>query len=147
MAKRIERTRRVFFDTLTPPPVESLSDWADRRRVLAAAGSAEAGPYRTARVPALQEIQDAIGDPTIPDIVVMKSAQAGMTEVLVNAILRTVDVAPVPTLYVMPTLEMSHALMRTRIRPALERMPELAGKVRSRAMMHLDVDGAPIEVV
>ena len=147
MAKRITRTRAVFFDTLAPPPVETLSTWADRRRVLAAAGSAEPGTFRTARNPAVREIQDAIGDPRLEQVVVMKSAQAGLTEVLANAILRTIDVAPIPTLYVMPTLEMAAALMRTRIRPALELVPELAAKVRGRAMMHLDVDGAPIEVV
>jgi phage terminase large subunit GpA-like protein len=146
--RRITRPPRdVFFSTLSPPPAETLSMWADRRRILAASGSAEAGPYRAARTPALVEIADAISDPTIEEIVVMKSAQAGLTELLVNAILRAIDVAPVPTLYVMPTLEMAQALMRTRVRPALELMPELAGKVRGRTMMHLDVDGAPIEVV
>ncbi len=139
--------REAFFATLAPPPVETLSAWADRRRILAASGSAEAGPYRSVRTPALVEIADVISDPTIEQVVVMKSAQAGMTEVLVNALLRTIDVAPLPTLYVMPTLEMAQALMRTRIRPALELMPELAAKVRGRAMMHLDVDGAPVEVV
>lgn len=145
--KRTEQPRRAFFETLSPPPSESLSSWADRRRILAAAGSAEPGSYRTSRVPALREIQDTISDLTIDQVVVMKSAQAGMTEVLVNATLRTIDVAPVPTLYVMPTLDMAQALMRTRIRPALEFLPDLAAKVRGRAMMHVDVDGAPIEVV
>jgi len=145
--RRIARSRDAFFATLAPPPVETLSTWADRCRVLAAAGSAEPGMYRTARNPAVREIQDAISDPTVEQVVVMKSAQAGLTEVLVNKILQTIDVAPIPTLYVMPTLEMGSALMRTRIRPALELAPELAAKVRGRAMMHLDVDGAPIEVV
>ncbi len=101
--RRIARSRAAFFGALAPPPVESLSTWADRRRVLAAAGSAEPGMYRTARNPAIREIQDAISDPTLAQVVVMKSAQAGLTEVLINAILRTIDVAPVPTLYVMPT--------------------------------------------
>jgi phage terminase large subunit GpA-like protein len=144
---RLGRSRAAFFDVLAPPSTETLSAWADRRRVLAASGSAEPGLYRTARVPALREIQDAIGDPTVEQVVIMKSAQAGITEILVNAMLRTIDVAPTPTLYVMPSLEMASALMRTRIRPALEQMPELAAKVRSRTIMHVDVDGAPIEVV
>ena len=77
----------------------------------------------------------------------MKSAQCGMTELLVNAVLRTIDCAPVPTLLVEPSLEMASALMRTRIRPALELMPALAAKIRGRTQMHLDVDGASIEVV
>ena len=127
--------------------VETLSAWADRKRVLAASGSAEPGMYRTSRVPYLREFQDALSDPTVEELVVMKSAQAGVTEVLVNALLRTIDLAPTPTLYVMPSLEMASALMRTRIRPALDQMPELAAKVRSRTIMHVDVDGAPIEVV
>ncbi len=146
-AKRITKSKAAFFDTLSPPPVESLSTWADTRRILAAAGSAEPGMFRTSRNPAIREIQDAIGDPTVEQIVVMKSAQSGLTEVAANAMLRTIDVAPIPTLYVMPTLEMAQALMRTRVRPALDLMPELAAKVRSRALMHLDVDGASIEVV
>lgn len=145
--RRIERARAAFFDRLAPPPVEALSHWADRRRVLAAAGSAEPGRYRTSRTPYLREIADTISDPTIEQVVVMKSAQAGLTELLVSAVLRTIDVAPVPTLYVMPTLEMAQALVRTRLRPALDLVPDLAAKVRGRAMMHLDCDGASIEVV
>lgn len=48
--------------TLKPPPELTLSQWADRYRMLSAESSAEPGRWHTDKAPYQREIMDAIGD-------------------------------------------------------------------------------------
>jgi phage terminase large subunit GpA-like protein len=77
------------YDTRTilrPRPRLLLSAWAEQYRQLSG-GSAERGPWRNRRVPYLVEIMDAVVDPLVEDITVMKPSRVGFTEaVLINAI-------------------------------------------------------------
>jgi phage terminase large subunit GpA-like protein len=50
---------------------------------------------------------DAIRDPAVAEVVVMKSAQIGWTEILNNAIGYHVHQEPAPILLLQPTLEMA----------------------------------------
>nr|WP_188901451.1 terminase gpA endonuclease subunit [Caldovatus sediminis] len=63
---------------MAPEPALLVSEWADRHRVLGSRGSAEPGPWRTARTPYLREIMDALS-PAHPArrVVFMKGAQVG----------------------------------------------------------------------
>ena len=64
---------------LKPPPAMTLSEWADRYRVLSAESSAEPGRWHTDKAPYQREIMDAIGDPHIRKVVIMSAAQIGKT--------------------------------------------------------------------
>jgi phage terminase large subunit GpA-like protein len=66
---------------LLPDPALTVSEWADRHRLLSPRASAEPGRYRTDRTPYIREIVDALS-PMNPTrrVVVMKSAQVGFTE-------------------------------------------------------------------
>lgn len=46
--------------TLKPPPELTLSQWADRYRMLSAESSAEPGRWHTDKAPYQREIMDAI---------------------------------------------------------------------------------------
>ena len=72
---------RAWCEGLTPDPDLTVSEWADRHRMLSGRASAEPGRYRTARTPYMGEIMDRLspGDPT-QRIVFMKAAQVGATE-------------------------------------------------------------------
>ncbi len=61
---------------LTPDPDLTVSQWADRHRMLSGRASAEPGRYRTVRTPYMREIMDRLspGDPT-QRIVFMKAAR------------------------------------------------------------------------
>ena len=59
---------------LKPPPALTLSEWADRYRVLSAESSAEPGRWHTDKAPYQREIMDAIGDPHIRKVVIMSAA-------------------------------------------------------------------------
>ena len=60
-----------------PPPKLSLSEWADRYYRLSAESAAEPGPWKT--LPYQRGIMDAITDPRVEQISVMKSARVGFT--------------------------------------------------------------------
>jgi hypothetical protein len=72
---------RSWGSGLRPDPDLTVSEWADRHRMLSSRASAEPGRYRTARTPYMREIMDRLspGDAT-QRIVFMKAAQVGATE-------------------------------------------------------------------
>ena len=70
--------------TLKPPPELTLSQWADRYRMLSAESSAEPGRWHTDKAPYQREIMDAIGDAHIRRVVIMCAAQLGKTELLLG---------------------------------------------------------------
>lgn len=70
--------RESFWAGLRPDPILTVSEWADRYRILSSKGSAEPGPYRTGRVPYAREIMDSLSVTDPCDmVVVMKGAQLG----------------------------------------------------------------------
>ena len=73
---------------------------------------------------------DALTDPEIEEIWVMKSAQTGWTEILGNTIGYFIDGDPSPMLLIQPTLEMAEAYSKDRLAPMLRDTPCLQGKVR-----------------
>ena len=80
---------------LKPPPALTLSEWADRYRVLSAESSAEPGRWHTDKAPYQREIMDAIGDPHIRMVVIMSAAQIGKTDAFIlNPLGYYMDYAP-----------------------------------------------------
>jgi phage terminase large subunit GpA-like protein len=111
------------------PPKLTVSQWADRERRLSSESSAEPGQWRTDRAPFQRAIMDAVADPTIREIVVMKSAQVGWTEILLNVVGYFVDLDPSPILMVQPTVEMGQAFSKDRLAPMVRDTPALTGKI------------------
>lgn len=119
-----------FFDGLRPEPRLTVSEWADRYRMLAPTASSEPGEWRTSRTPYLREIMDKLSamDPT-QEIVVMKGAQLGFTEAGNNWVGYIIDVAPAPTLMVMPTDDTVKRNSKIRIDPMIEATPRLRQRI------------------
>lgn len=84
--------------TLKPPPELTLSQWADRYRMLSAESSAEPGRWHTDKASYQREIMDAIGDAHIRRVVIMCAAQLGKTELLLNILGYFMAYAPAPIL-------------------------------------------------
>lgn len=72
---------------------------------------------------------DAISDPSVKEVWVMKSAQVGWTELVNNCIGFHVDQDPAPMLLVQPTLEMAEAWSKDRLAPMIRDTPVLRGKI------------------
>jgi len=73
---------------------------------------------------------DAMSDPRIEQVVVMKSAQVGYTEALVNAVGYYIHQDPSPILVVQPTVEMGRAWSIDKLAPALADSPVLKDAVQ-----------------
>ena len=120
-----ERRRR-----LAPPPRLTVSEWADRFRVLSREASAEPGQWRTARAPYLQGIMDAFSDPRVEEVVVMSSAQVGKTECILNVAGYFMHQDPAPILVVLPNIEEAEGWSKIRLAPMIDDAPALKERVR-----------------
>ena len=122
---------RTWAAGLTPDPDLTVSQWADRHRMLSGRASAEPGRYRTARTPYMREIMDRLspGD-VMQRIVFMKAAQVGATEAGNNWIGFAIHQAPGPMLAVQPTVELAKRNSRQRIDPLIEESAALRERVK-----------------
>jgi len=125
-----EEVRRAWMAGLAPDPSLTLSQWADRHRVLSSRAASEAGPYRTARTPYMKAVMDALS-PRHPAqrVVFMKAAQVGATEAGNNWIGFCMHRAPGPFLAVQPTVDLAKRLSQQRIDPLIEESPDLRALV------------------
>jgi phage terminase large subunit GpA-like protein len=112
-----------------PPPELTPSQWADAERVLPEM-SAEPGRWRTARTPYLRGIMDAFVDPNVETVVLMKSAQVGGSESLLNVLGYFIAHDPCTILVVQPTIDMAQAFSKDRLATMIRDTPALRAKVR-----------------
>ena len=122
-----DELERAWREGLMPDPLLSVSEWADRHRMLSSKASAEPGRWRTSRTPYLKAIMDCLS-PTSPveRVVFMKAAQLGATEMGSNWIGYVIHHAPGPMMAVWPTVEMAKRNSKQRIDPLIEESPALA---------------------
>jgi terminase, large subunit len=124
---------RVQREALAPPPVLSLADWADRHARIPIAGNAQPGrwvPFGYQR-----GWLEAITDPSIRRVTVMKSARVGYTRCLIHAASYYISQDPSPALVVLPRIEDAEAFSRDEILPTLLDTPvlaEIVGDLKSR---------------
>ncbi|WP_229678206.1 phage terminase large subunit family protein [Caldovatus sediminis] len=97
--------------------------------MLSAEASAEPGRWRTDRAEYQRGIMDAVSDPDVETVVVMKSAQIGWTEILNNVVGYHIHQDPAPLLVVQPTVEMGESWSKDRLAPMLRDSPALRGRV------------------
>ncbi len=126
----LERVESAARSVLKPPPKLTVSEWADEFRRLSPESAAEPGRWRTDRAPYQRGIMDAVSDPRVREIVVMKSAQVGWTEILGNMVGYHVHRDPAPILLIQPTLEMAEAWSKDRLAPMIRDTPALVGKIK-----------------
>ena len=122
LAEWTDRERSAW----TPPDDLSVSEWADKHRVLHPLTSAEPGRWNTDRTPYLREILDSFSDPSVERLTVMASTQVGKTESILNMIAYAVAEDPGATLLVMPREEDVVSMGARRIKPMIESCPELS---------------------
>ncbi|MFA5262034.1 MAG: phage terminase large subunit family protein, partial [Candidatus Omnitrophota bacterium] len=130
MSKILDAIHGVF-STWSPPPILTVSKWADNNRVLSRESSAEPGQWMTERAEYQRGIMDAVNDPAVEDVVVISSSQVGKTESLNNIIGYFIEQDPSPLMVVQPTLEMAHTWSKDRLSPMLRDTPVLNRKVKN----------------
>ena len=73
---------------------------------------------------------DAVNDPRVREVVVIKSAQVGWTEILGNVVGYHIDRDPAPILIIQPTLDMAESWSKDRLAPMVRDTPALRGKIK-----------------
>lgn len=126
--RALSSERRLRALLFRPPPRLTVSEWADRYRMLTSVASAEAGRWRTDRAPYQRGIMDAFCDPKIERVVMMSSAQVGKSEVLLNVEGFYTDQDPSPSLIMQPTVDMAKAFSKDRLNQMIEASPRLRDK-------------------
>ncbi len=102
------------------PEKITVSQWADKHRVLGAMTGPEPGPWRTSRTPYLAGIMDAFCDPMVEEITIMAGTQLGKTECMYNMLGYAIDQDPGPALLVMPREADAKKISYNRVKPMLE---------------------------
>ena len=118
---------KIAFEAFRPPKKLSLSEWADEYAYLSAESSAEGGRWRT--LPYQKGIMDAITDPSIEQVTVMKSARVGYSKILNHVIGYHIHQDPCPMMIVQPTIEDATGYSKEEISPMLRDTPCLQGLV------------------
>ena len=122
-------TKARFARHCRPVPRLTVSQWAERHRVLSPEATAQHGPWRNDVVPYLADIMDAIGDRTTQEVVLVTPSQAGKSEAILNAIGYFIHQEPSPILVVQPTVETGESFSKDRVAPMLRDSPALQGLV------------------
>lgn len=120
----------AWASAFAPPERISVSEWADRNRLLTSSETSEPGPWKTSRVPFIREIQDSLSitDPT-QIVVFMKSTQVAGTESGVNWSGYVVDQAASPMLVVEPSIEIAELWSKQRLANMINACDRLARKI------------------
>lgn len=119
-----------FQAGIKPDPRLTITEWAERYRVLTSESSSDVGLYRVARTPFAKEIMDVLSpsDPT-EQVKVIKGTQLGFSTIGDNVAMCYLDFYPCPILYIVPTETLAKGTSKRRITPSLRELPRLANKV------------------
>lgn len=108
------------------PDEISVSDWAEKNRLLDSKTTAEPGRWRNSRTPYLCEPMDAFSDDMVEDITIVKATQVGGTEAMFNMLGYCIDQDPGPVLFVYPTEPIARKVSATRVMPMIRKTPVLS---------------------
>lgn len=105
------------LQSLRPPEDISVSEWAERYRILTMESSAMPGPWRNSKTPYLVGIMDEFRNYDTEEIVFVKSTQIGGTEALLNMLGFVIQQDPAPTMIVYPSDQLGERASDYRLKP------------------------------
>lgn len=110
---------------LLPPEDLTVSQWAEKFRVLDSKTAAMPGPWHNSMTPYLIGIMDEFNVPTTEKIIFVKPTQVGGTEALHNMIGYVVAQNAAPSMIVYPTEDLARSVSENRLQPMLRISPQL----------------------
>ena len=124
---------------IRPRPKLTVSEWADKHRILSQEGSAEPGEWRTSRTPYLREIMDQLSEHSrARKVVFKKSSQVGGTEVGSNFLGYVIAHAKGPVAVVMPTEKSLQDWMSQKFEPMARETPAVRDALATRSNRSAD---------
>lgn len=134
---------------LKPPEDLSVSEWAEKYRVLDSKSSALPGPWRNDKTPYLVGIMDELCNYETEEVVFAKPTQVGGTEVLLNMLGWVIQQDPSPAMGVYPSDVLAESLVANRLRPMLYSSRPLKERYRENesSKSELQFDGMYLNMV
>lgn len=118
---------------IRPPEALSLSEWANKYAVLSKENAAQTGRFRSFKYQ--DGMMDAITDPAVTKVSVMKSARVGYTKILDHVVGYYLAHDPSPILVVQPRVDDAEDYSKGEIAPMLRDTPVLkaiAGEAKAK---------------
>lgn len=115
-----------------PPPLYTVSEWADAKRILPATSAARGARWRTSVTPYLGGIMDVVHEPGVQKVALMKCAQVGGSEALHNILGYFIEHDPCPILFVHPTAHVAQEWSKERLADMIRTTPALSAVVRDK---------------
>ena len=127
----------------------TVSEWAERYRVLDAKTSGSPGPWRNDKTPYLVGIMDELCNYETEEVIFVKPTQVGGTETILNSIGRIIQQDPSPTMVVYPSDTLGESIKKNRIDPMLNASPELKRRYHESdsSVSELQFDGMYLVIV
>lgn len=122
-----------------PPERLTVSEWADKYRVLSEKDTAAPGKWNTSKTPYLRGVMDAFNDRRIQDITFCAGTQVGKTSAEQNMIGYAIDQDPGPMMIVYPTDKLAEFTSENRLKPMLRLSPPLAEKFMENDSQRLEL--------
>lgn len=113
------------IETTTSQDIPTLADWAEDRYILPEETAEIEGPWSHDYTPFLLEPMRWLSDMATRQVTVCACSESGKTELSNILIGRTADVAPAPTIIVMPRETDANRRIATRLRPMFKSTPSL----------------------
>lgn len=135
MAKRFKKYTVTAYQQralqfLKPPDRLSVSQWAEKYRVLDSKTAAIPGRWRNSQTPYLVDIMDELNNYETEEIIFVKPTQVGGTEALHNMVGYVIQQDPSPVMIVYPTDALAKSISENRLEPMILNSPSLSAKYK-----------------
>lgn len=157
MARREKRPNELEYPfyiekalkVLRPPEKLTVSEWADKYRILSELDSASPGKWRTSKTPYLKKVMDCFNDTSVHDITFCAGSQLGKTAAEQNMIGYAIMQDPGPMMIVYPTEKLAKFTSEKRLQPMFTLTPCLNERfsLRTSKDLELNFDGMYIALV
>ena len=125
MTTTLDRVRANALRALIPPPRLNLADWIESEMRLPEGVSATPGRVRL--WPFQRGIADAISDPGVERVTLMKSVRVGLSTLISATVASYVANEPSPILVLLPTEDDARDFVVSDLEPIFEATPACAG--------------------
>jgi len=116
-----------------PPERVTVSQWAERYRILPRGQSPRPGPWRNATAPYLRGLMDLPLKPGVVEVNVCKAAQIGVSEALRNLLGYCAHLDPEPCGLALPSRDKGRKIVMNRLIPMLQETAPLRDLLTTRS--------------
>jgi phage terminase large subunit GpA-like protein len=148
----VEKLSTDTLELWRPPPRRDLSDWAEEFFYLSAESAADPGPWHS--LPYQRGVMNAITEPAVRQVTLMKSARIGATKIMNATIGYYMHQDPCPIMIVQPTVEDAKGYSKEEIAPMIRDcpvlaalVPETSAKDSANTLLHKQFPGGSLSMV